>query len=190
MTDYWAPMRRCAGEGIYERRVHPFAVSPLTRDRWPKPSRIILRYLDQVIAHAPLTPSEAVSGQRCDTRRCARAHGIAPGASARRGRSLGSRRAYSGVYWAPVRSRSFLERRDQIHQSAIMPNRKRLQNAQEGWYDRACSPRLADATRVSPKEVNIDMKDTNRQHALRRTGRAAVVPGSAISEVFDTALLS
>ena len=89
-TGVGASMRRCAPGTGFARRVHPFAVSPLTRDRWPKPSRIILRYLDQVIAHAPLTPSDAVSGQRCDPRGRASAHDTPPEASARRGRRVGS----------------------------------------------------------------------------------------------------
>ena len=39
-------------------------------------------------------------------------------------------------------------------------------------------------------QVNIEMKDRNREHAPRRTGRAAAGVGSAISEVFETALSS
>src|SRR5438128_496093 len=90
-------------------------------------------------------------------------------------RALARRGSYPWVLpsvlrsWArlPASSRSFLEPCAHIHQSAIMRNRNVVAGSREVWYDPVCaaSPRLADATRVTPEEVNIEMKDTNRQHA-------------------------
>jgi hypothetical protein len=75
-----APLRR---GGDLRAKSSPIRCQPVDARSVAQAIGDHIAYLDQVIAHASLTPFEAVSGQRCDPRARASAHEIRPEASDR-----------------------------------------------------------------------------------------------------------